>query len=159
MKADQMSTGLQQRVSTRLAFLAAGMAMSAWAPLVPFAQARTGVEPGQLGLLLLCLGIGSLLAMPVTGVLAARFGCRRIILLSGLGCCLVFPFLAMAPTAWSLALVLFLFGAAIGTLDVAMNIQAIIVAGFVLIGLGASNIVPILFTAASARLGTAKAGN
>ena len=34
MKADAMSTGLQQRVSTRLAFLAAGMAMSAWAPLV-----------------------------------------------------------------------------------------------------------------------------
>jgi len=127
MKADAMSTGLQQRVSTRLAFLAAGMAMSAWAPLVPFAQARTGVEPGQLGLLLLCLGIGSLLAMPVTGVLAARFGCRRIVLLSGLGCCLVFPFLAMAPTAWSLALVLFLFGATIGTLDVAMNIQAVIV--------------------------------
>ncbi|GJJ03951.1 putative MFS-type transporter [Duganella rhizosphaerae] len=122
-----MSTGLQQRVSTRLAFLAAGMAMSAWAPLVPFAQARTGVEPGQLGLLLLCLGIGSLLAMPVTGVLAARFGCRRVILLSGFGCCLVFPFLAMAPTAWSLALVLFLFGATIGTLDVAMNIQAVIV--------------------------------
>ena len=122
-----MTIGLQQRISTRLAFLAAGMAMSAWAPLVPFAQARTGVQQGELGLLLLCLGIGSLLAMPVTGVLAARFGCRRIILASGLGCCLVFPLLAIAPTAWSLALVLFLFGATIGTLDVAMNIQAVIV--------------------------------
>lgn len=127
MKADLMATGLQQRISTRLAFLATGMAMSAWAPLVPFAQARTGVQQGELGLLLLCLGIGSLLAMPVMGVLAARFGCRRIILASGLGCCLVFPVLAIAPTAWSLALALFLFGATIGTLDVAMNIQAVIV--------------------------------
>jgi predicted MFS family arabinose efflux permease len=120
-------SGLKQRVSTRLAFLAAGMAMSAWAPLVPYAQARTGVEPGQLGLLLLCLGIGSLLAMPVTGMLAARFGCRRVVMLSGLGCCAVFPFLAIAPHASWLALTLFLFGACIGTLDVAMNIQAVII--------------------------------
>ncbi|WP_090181806.1 MULTISPECIES: MFS transporter [unclassified Duganella] len=121
------TTGLKQRVSTRLAFLAAGMAMSSWAPLVPYAQARTGVEAAQLGLLLLCLGIGSLMAMPVTGVLAARFGCRRVIMLSGLGCCAVFPFLAIAPSAPLLGLSLFLFGATIGTLDVAMNVQAVIV--------------------------------
>lgn len=121
------TTGLKHRVSTRLAFLAAGMAMSSWAPLVPYAQARTGVEAAQLGLLLLCLGIGSLLAMPVTGILAARFGCRRVILLSGLGCCAVFPFLAIAPSAPLLALALFLFGATIGTLDVSMNVQAVIV--------------------------------
>jgi predicted MFS family arabinose efflux permease len=119
--------GLKQRVSTRLAFLAAGMAMSAWAPLVPYAQARTGVEAAQLGLLLLCLGIGSLLAMPGTGVLAARFGCRRVILWSGLGCAAVLPFLAIAPSAPLLALTLFLFGATIGTLDVSMNVQAVIV--------------------------------
>ncbi len=115
----------QQLLSTRLAFLAAGMAMAGWAPLVPYAQARTGVAAAQLGLLLLCLGIGSLLAMPVTGILAARYGCRRVIMLSGLGCCAVFPFLAMAPAAAALALALLLFGATIGTLDVAMNIQAV----------------------------------
>jgi predicted MFS family arabinose efflux permease len=122
-----MQTGLQQRISTRLAFLAAGMAMSGWAPLVPYAQARTGVAAGQLGLLLLCLGIGSLTAMPVTGMLAARFGFRPVIMFAGLGCCAVFPFLALAPTAPSLALALFLFGAAMGTLDVAMNIQAVVI--------------------------------
>jgi predicted MFS family arabinose efflux permease len=121
------ATGLKERVSTRLAFLAAGMAMSAWAPLVPYAQARTAIEEGQLGLLLLCLGIGSLIAMPVTGVLAAKYGCRRVVMLSGLICCAVFPFLAYAPSAPLLALALFLFGAAIGTLDVSMNIQAVII--------------------------------
>jgi predicted MFS family arabinose efflux permease len=116
-----------RRVSTRLAFLAAGMAMSAWAPLVPFAQARTGVEAGQLGLLLLCLGIGSLCAMPLTGALAARYGCRPVVLCSGMICCAVFPFLAIAPGVVALGAALFLFGAALGTLDVAMNIQAVIV--------------------------------
>lgn len=121
------TTDLKHRISTRLAFLAAGMGMSAWAPLVPFAQTRTGVAEAQLGLLLLCLGVGSLLAMPVTGMLAARFGCRRIILTAGVVCCLAFPFLALAPTALTLGAALFVFGASIGTLDVAMNIQAVIV--------------------------------
>lgn len=103
------------------------MAMSAWAPLVPYVQARLGLEKAALGMLLLCLGIGSVLAMPIAGLLASRFGCRRVVLASGALTCLVLPALAAAPTAASLGMALFLFGAAIGTLDVAMNIQAVIV--------------------------------
>lgn len=121
------TTGLKQRISTRLAFLAAGIAMSAWAPLVPYVQARLSLEQGELGLLLLCLGIGSVIAMPISGMLASRFGCRRVVLWSGACTCLVFPVLAFAPSAAVLAAALFLFGGAIGTLDVAMNIQAVIV--------------------------------
>ena len=120
-------TNSRQRFSTRLAFLAAGMAMAAWAPLVPYAKTRMGLGQAELGLLLLCLGIGSLLAMPVTGALASRFGCRPLILLSGALVCLILPFLAIAPSPLLLATTLFLFGAAIGTLDVTMNIQAVAV--------------------------------
>lgn len=121
------TVGPKQRLSTRLAFLVAGLAMSAWAPLVPYAKARIGLEEGSLGLLLLCLGGGSLLAMPLTGVLSMRFGCRAVILWAGALTCLLLPGMAAAPGAASLALTLFLFGAAIGTLDVAMNVQAVIV--------------------------------
>ncbi|ATQ78442.1 MFS transporter [Massilia violaceinigra] len=120
-------TGPQQRLSTRLAFLAAGLAMSAWAPLVPLAKLRLGLGEAQLGLLLLCLGAGSLLAMPSTSFLTARFGVRPVVLCSGLIVCLVLPGLAFAPSALLLGCVLFVFGAAIGTLDVAMNIQAVVV--------------------------------
>ncbi|WP_295992132.1 MFS transporter [Rugamonas sp.] len=119
--------GPQQRLSTRLAFLVAGLAMSAWAPLVPYAKARVGLDDGGLGLLLLCLGGGSLLAMPLTGALSLRFGCRAVILWAGALSCLLLPGLAVAPNAALLAVNLFLFGAAIGTLDVAMNVQAVIV--------------------------------
>jgi hypothetical protein len=38
--------------------------MSAWAPLVPLAKERTGLDEGGLGLLLLGLGLGSIAAMP-----------------------------------------------------------------------------------------------
>lgn len=121
------SIGPKQRLSTRLAFLAAGLAMSAWAPLVPFAKARLALGEADLGLLLLCLGAGSLMAMPVTGLLASRFGCRIVVLVSGTFVCLVLPGLAMAPTPMLLGATLFAFGAALGTLDVAMNVQAVIV--------------------------------
>jgi len=119
--------GQRQRRSTRLAFLVAGLAVSAWAPLVPYAKARLALDDGVLGLLLLCLGAGSLLAMPLTGRLSARLGCRPVMTAAGALGCLILPCLALAATPMQLGLALFLFGAAIGTLDVAMNIQAVIV--------------------------------
>ncbi|MRX08417.1 MFS transporter [Pseudoduganella sp. FT25W] len=119
--------GPQQRLSTRLAFLAAGLAMAAWAPLVPFAKTRLALGEAELGLLLLCLGGGSLVAMPVTGLLTSRYGCRLVVLISGAFTCLFVPFLAYASTPLLLGATLFAVGASIGTLDVAMNVQAVIV--------------------------------
>jgi len=116
-----------QRLSTRLAFLAAGTGMSAWAALVPFAKTRMDLDPAELGLVLLCLGMGSLIAMPIAGRLTSRFGCRVVILSSGVIASLVLPSLAIAPIPLLLAIALLLFGAAIGTLDVSMNIQAVII--------------------------------
>jgi len=120
-----MNNSAAHRLSTRLGFLVAGITMAAWAPLVPYAKDRLNLEASQLGMLLLCLGIGSLLAMPATGALTTRFGCRPVVLLSGALVCAVLPFLAIAPSPLLLGVTLFLFGATIGTLDVAINVQAV----------------------------------
>lgn len=120
-------TDSAHRLSTRLAFLAAGLVVSAWAPLVPYAKDRLGLDEAALGLLLLCLGGGSLCAMPVTGMLTARFGCRPVILTAGALTCLILPCLAVVSSPLLFGLTLLLFGASVGTLDVAMNIQAVIV--------------------------------
>jgi predicted MFS family arabinose efflux permease len=85
------------------------------------------LDPAELGLVLLCLGMGSLIAMPIAGRLTSRFGCRLVILSSGVIAGLVLPFLAIAPIPLLLAIALLLFGAAIGTLDVSMNIQAVMI--------------------------------
>lgn len=60
------------RLATRLSFLVAGFGLACWAPLVPFAKARLAVDDAVLGLLLLSLGIGSVVAMLATGILTAR---------------------------------------------------------------------------------------
>jgi predicted MFS family arabinose efflux permease len=116
-----------QQISTRIAFFITGFAMAAWAPLVPFAKARSGMNDGVLGLLLLCLGIGSIVTMPLAGALTARLGCRRLIIVSTLIVCLALPILAQASSLPLLVAALLLFGAGLGALDVSMNIQAIIV--------------------------------
>ncbi|WP_375313411.1 MFS transporter [Bradyrhizobium sp. A5] len=113
------------RLATRLAFLVAGFGIACWAPLVPFAKTRLGVDDGVLGLLLLSLGIGSVVAMLMTGVMSARYGSKPIIIAGGLGLALVLPLLAVASTPATLALALFAFGAALGSIDVAMNIHAV----------------------------------
>lgn len=64
VKNDPQETGSPaRRMATRAIFFVTGMAMGLWAALVPYAQMRTHAEAGQLGLLLLCLGGGSLIAM------------------------------------------------------------------------------------------------
>ncbi len=110
--------------ATRIAFIANGLAFASWAPIIPFAKANTGVDEAALGLLLLCLGIGSVISMPITGWLCARHGTRPMILISAMIMACALPFLAYLFTYWALAITLLIFGASIGTLDVAMNIHA-----------------------------------
>ena len=119
--------GFQARVSTRMAFFIAGFGMAAWAPLVPYAKARLDIGAGTLGLLLLCVGGGLLSTAPYAGLLAARFGCRRMIWIACAGVCFCLPLLAAAMTPPLLALGLLIFGASLSLLDIAMNIQAVIV--------------------------------
>lgn len=113
------------RVATRVVFFIAGFAMSAWAPLVPFAKARLAINDASLGLLLLCLGIGSLLAMLLAAPWAHLLGCKRPIVAAVCVLGATLPMLAWLESASLLALLLF--GAGLGTLDITMNIQAVAV--------------------------------
>ncbi len=117
----------REQISTRFVFFITGFGMAAWAPLVPFVKARTGINDGVLGLLLLSLGIGSIIAMPMAGAFAARLGCRRVIIVSALIVCLALPPLALVASLPVLVTALLLFGAGLGAIDVSMNIQAIII--------------------------------
>jgi predicted MFS family arabinose efflux permease len=113
--------------SYRLTFLLSGMSLGAWAPLVPFARERAGLEEAQLGLLLLCFGLGSMLAMPIAGALTTRKGCRFVSLIGGALICSMLPLLATLSSFSALAVVLALFGAGLGSIDVAMNVQGLMV--------------------------------
>lgn len=113
--------------ATRFIFLALGLAISAWAVLVPYAKARLAVDEAILGLLLLLIGSGAILSMPFAGWLTGKYGCRRTLVVSTTVFMLSLIALAFVSTPLTFGISLFLFGASSGVVDVAMNIQAILV--------------------------------
>jgi len=116
-----------QRLSTRFSFFGLGFATAAWAPLIPFAQQRLHFNHADFGLLLLCSGLGAMLAMPATGKIVQRVGCRVPIGFALLLLAVLLPSLSLLSTPLMMAITLFLFGTAAGSLGVALNIQAVVV--------------------------------
>lgn len=116
-----------QRLATRLSFFSLGFATAAWAPLIPFAQQRLNLNHADFGLLLLCMGIGSMIAMPATGALVKRWGCRPLIALALMLLMVLLPSLTMWSSIVTMAVALFIFGSAAGCLGVAINLQAVVV--------------------------------
>lgn len=118
---------MNEKISTRVIFFIAGLVTATWAVVVPFAKINTGVNDALLGTLLLCLGFGAMIAMPVTGTLTSRYGCRKVISVAVAIILLSMPFLAFVTSPALLGLTLLIFGVGVGVTDCAMNVQAIIV--------------------------------
>lgn len=64
---EQVIQGRWQQHATRAFFFIGGFGAASWAPLVPLLKARLGIDNDMLGVLLLCIGVGSVITMPVTG--------------------------------------------------------------------------------------------
>lgn len=104
-----------------------GFLMGAWVPHIALAKERLDVGPAVFGLALLAIAAGAVAAMPAAGVLINRFGSAGMTLVTGLMLCLTFlgPPLASSLTPFVLAGLVM--GAAIGSMDVAMNAHGIAV--------------------------------
>ncbi len=115
------------RNATRCGFFMAGFGLSVWAPLVPYVRERIEMTDAVFGLLLLCIGIGSLTWMPTSGVLVARWGICPVQLCSVALLALALAGMALTDSIGWLGLALFCFGGSLGVIDVIMNIQAVLV--------------------------------
>ncbi|MFC6019805.1 MFS transporter [Plantactinospora solaniradicis] len=113
------------RIAVTLLFLLFGVAIGTWTARIPAIKERLGLTDGQLSLALLGLAAGAITGMQVTGRLVDRYGAVRVMLPVAFaeGGCLVLP--AYAGSLVALALALFAFGAVHGTLNIAMNANAV----------------------------------
>jgi MFS family permease len=111
--------------STYLVFAVSGFGFASWASRIPQVKQHLELDPSALGLLLLAIAAGSVVALPLAGTIVARWGSRRtamaMAMLSTLALLTVaFGYLAgVAPVAAGL----FGFGVSAGVWDVAMNVQ------------------------------------
>ena len=109
--------------SNRVGFLAAGFAIAAWAPIIPYIKARFGLDEHGLGLLLLCVGSGSLFSSPLAGFLTARLGCKIPIFAAATLWALCLVLISVLESLPLLIVVLVLFGLAAVILEVVSNIN------------------------------------
>jgi len=115
------------RVAVLIIFAVCGIGVSNWVPRIPEVRRALELSEGLLGFALLFPAPGALVSMPFAGWLVARWGSRPATRLLSLCFCAVLPLPVLAWNLPSLAFALLLFGAGIGSLDVAMNSQAVAV--------------------------------
>ena len=116
-----------QQWAAKALFFVGGFGCASWAPMVPMLKARLALTEDVLGMLLLCVGIGSLLTMPLSGAAAGKWGCRRVLVTTGIFYGMVLVLLSMVQSVYMLVPLVLLLGALMGTVDVVVNVLAVIV--------------------------------
>ncbi len=130
------------RRAVTVVFVLNGSLVASWLVQIPAAQARLTVGEGTLGLVLMGLAVGVLLALPIAGGAVARIG-SRLVTGAGAGLAvLALPLTGLATTPPTLAASLVALGAGTATMDVGMNAQGIgVEAGYrrsILVGMHAA---------------------
>ncbi len=111
--------------ATYAAFIYTGFAFASWASRIPQVRDRLELDPAELGLVLLAIAAGSLVALPLSGLIVGRSGSRRTVMVMAL---INAASLAVVAIGYQFGVVpvvigLFGFGFAQGAWDVAMNVQ------------------------------------
>jgi MFS family permease len=112
------------RAAVAALFFLNGAGTANWVVRIPAVQDRLRLSEGALGIALLGVAAGALVAMPLTGRVIARHGSRPASRLAAIAFAGALALPALATNLTLLTLALVLFGVANGALDVAMNGQA-----------------------------------
>jgi MFS family permease len=108
-------------------FFVNGAVLATWLPHLPAVKARLTSGDGQLGLVLLAMAAGAVVALPTAGRLIGLVGSRVVSAVAALALCLAMPLPVLSPSLPVLVAALALLGACNGLLDVSMNAQAVAV--------------------------------
>jgi MFS family permease len=115
----------QRRVALGALFFFMGICFASWAARIPDIQSKFQLSEGQLGTLLLCLPIGSMVGLPIAGWSVHHYGSRIVILICSFAYALSLPLIGLAPNLWVIAPVLILFGMLGNIMNISLNTQAL----------------------------------
>ena len=123
----QFKAGIKEQYAARCSFFLAGFTVSTWAPMIPAVKERLQIGDDVLGMLLLCIGISAFIFMPIAGILNQKLGCKKILRVCIIAFALILVVISFLDNIWSFVAVLLLFGMVMGTVDVTMNMNSVIV--------------------------------
>jgi predicted MFS family arabinose efflux permease len=116
---------MSPRLATFLVFGVNGAMIGTWIAHIPWLQDHLGISKATLGLCLLCMAAGALVAMPLTGHVLDRRPSASVARWTALVFCLMLPLPLLATSPYMLGGILFVFGASNGAMDVAMNAHGV----------------------------------
>ncbi len=115
----------QHRIAVATFFFVNGFLFANWTSRLPRVQQFFGVSNAELGSLLFVSAVGAVLAMPFVGWLTTRYGTHQITRISGLIFCALVPLLPITSIVWFASFIFFSIGFSVGSMDVSMNGQAV----------------------------------
>ncbi|HEY7077361.1 MAG TPA: MFS transporter [Solirubrobacteraceae bacterium] len=115
------------RAATTSVFFINGAMVGTWVAHIPYVQDRLGVSKATIGVALLCMALGALVSMPITGQILHRRPSARVVRVAALVYCLLGPLPVIAPSPAALCALLVVFGAFNGAMDVSMNAHGVAV--------------------------------
>lgn len=117
----------RNRLAVNIFFFVNGFLYANWVSRIPRIQEIYALDNSMLGIMLLCISIGALLAMPLAGYLIARYGSHRITAICAVLFIASIPLIPLASNLITLGAIFFFMGSFTGMKDVAMNAQAVLV--------------------------------
>ncbi|MGW2685120.1 MFS transporter [Streptomyces sp. NPDC001414] len=113
------------RITLTAFFALDGFIFAGWVVRIPAIKHQTGASAGTLGLALLGVSAGAVVTMMLTGRLCRRYGSHPVTVVCSVLLSLSVALPPLTHSALTLGLVLLLFGAAYGGLNVAFNSAAV----------------------------------
>ena len=113
------------RFATALFFFGMGFCFATWASRIPDLKLSLGLSEANLGTILFALPAGQLLAMPLSGIVVAKYGSRKIAILGLFVYAFFLTLLGLPTQSWQLGLGLFLFGFFGNFCNIAVNSQGV----------------------------------
>ena len=120
-------TAERAKVSVAAVFLLNGLAFASWVSRVPAIRDTLDLTPGGVGLLLLSLSGGTLVALPLSGAVITRLGAGRTVFASAVSSSIGMLVMATGIGTQSVVLTsvgMFTYGVGTSAWDVAMNVEA-----------------------------------
>ena len=115
------------RIATFGVFVVNGAIVGTWVAHIPWISDRFDFSKSTLGLVLITMSIGVIVALPIMGQAIVRLGSVRATRLTAPFCTAVLLLPLLAPEPWLLPFALIALGAGSGSMDVSMNAHGVAV--------------------------------
>ncbi len=113
------------RIAVACFFFIAGISFASWASRIPDIKAKLHLSDAALGGVLFALPVGSMISLPISGWLVAKYGSKRMVTIAVTCYPLILILIGTTVSIWQLVSVLLLFGLFGNLCNISVNTQAI----------------------------------